>query len=461
MATTQIESERIRWLREQDPGEGDYVLYWMQQSQRARWNPALEFAVQRANEHQLPLVVGFGLTADYPEANLRHYHFLLEGLSETASQLQRRKIGFCMRLGSPPDVAAEIAESAVEVVCDRGYLRHQKQWRDAFCSQFDGPVAQVEADAVVPVNLVSDKREYAARTIRSKINRHRDHFLVELSTTAVDRPATSLSLEGEDPSEIEALLPRLDLDDSVGPVSQFFRGGHGEAAKRLRSFCDDKLRRYEDNRNQPATDDISEISPYLHFGQLSPVEAALAVQARSESHPEAVDSFLEELCVRRGLSQNYCEFEPAYDSYESLPDWARKTLGEHRDDEREHVYSTEELEQGRTHDEYWNAAMREMRVTGFMHNYMRMYWGKKILEWTKTPEEGFKVALEINNRWFLDGRDTNSYANVAWLFGLHDRAWAEREVFGKIRFMSASGLERKCDIDAYVTKTRRLEAEAS
>ena len=201
-----------------------------------------------------------------------------------------------------------------------------------------------------------------------------------------------------------------------------------------------------ENRNQPQTDDISHMSPYLHFGQLSPLYLALQIKAAASRLKEAQEAYLEELIVRRELAMNFVNYTPKYDSYACLPQWAQKTLTQHRKDPREYVYTRSRLEEAETHDEYWNAAMREMKITGFMHNYMRMYWGKKILEWSKTPEHAFRTTLAINNKYFLDGRDPNSYAGVAWVFGVHDRAWFERPMFGKIRYMAASGLERKCDI---------------
>ena len=175
---------------------------------------------------------------------------------------------------------------------------------------------------------------------------------------------------------------------------------------------------------------------------------------------EAKDAYLEQLIVRRELAMNFAHYAENYDSYKCIPQWAQKTLKEHRSDRREFIYTRKQLENAETHDEYWNAAMREMKVTGFMHNYMRMYWGKKILEWSKTPQYAFKTTLAINNKYFLDGRDPNSYTGVAWVYGVHDRAWSERPIFGKIRYMTASGLERKCDIQGYVKKIDDLATRA-
>ncbi len=212
-------------------------------------------------------------------------------------------------------------------------------------------------------------------------------------------------------------------------------------------------------RNQPHRDAGSRLSPYLHFGQISPLTVALRVDAAGHASREDRDAVLEELLVRRELAVNFVHHAPEdYDRYRGLPGWARRTLAAHRDDPRPHRYSRRELEEARTHDRVWNAAMREMRHTGYLHNHLRMYWGKKILEWCNTPEYAHRVALELNDRWFLDGRDPSSYANVGWLFGLHDRPWPERRVYGTVRSMSAAGLARKTDPDAYVARVERLLA---
>ncbi|MCC7300956.1 MAG: deoxyribodipyrimidine photolyase, partial [Verrucomicrobia bacterium] len=229
-----------------------------------------------------------------------------------------------------------------------------------------------------------------------------------------------------------------------------FKGGTVEAKRRLKKFIEESLAVYEAHSNQPQTDDVSALSPYLHFGQISPLYIALEIQKRD---PQS--RFLEQLIVRRELAVNFVWFSPDYDRFSSLPDWAKLTLKNHAKDKRETIYTREQLEQSQTHDPYWNAAMTELRGTGFMHNYMRMYWGKKVLEWSRSPEEAFEMLLAINNKYFLDGRDPNSYAGVAWVFGKHDTAWQERPIFGKVRYMNAAGLERKCDINAYVEKVAR------
>jgi deoxyribodipyrimidine photo-lyase len=241
-------------------------------------------------------------------------------------------------------------------------------------------------------------------------------------------------------------------------LSHLYRGGEGEARRLFASFLRSRFSGYADHRNQPQTDDVSHMSKYLHFGHVSPIYLALKARASSAGR-ENIDSFVEEVIVRRELSVNFVYFTPDYDSYSCLPDWAKKTLAEHKGDDREHSYTRKQLEAAETHDEYWNAAMREMIHTGYMHNHMRMYWGKKILEWSETPEYAYKTTLYLNNKYFIDGRDANSYANVAWVYGNHDRGWTERPVYGKVRYMSAGGLERKARPGEYVEKVDRMVEE--
>jgi deoxyribodipyrimidine photo-lyase len=456
MKNSAIHPDRVRRLNRLEPAGGDYVLYWMQQSARAEWNDALEFSLAQANALGRPLLVAFGLMDAYPEANVRHYVFLLEGLRGTREALARRGVRMVIQRGEPAEVALRLGRRAALIVCDRGYLRHQKAWRqlaeEAKCAVF-----QVEADVVVPVERASNKAEYAARTIRSKLERQFGEFLVLPERQPVCAPRWEEKMPDLDLGDIPAFCRELPLDSSVPAVSDLFRGGTAEAEKIFASFLRDRLGDYAENRNQPQTDDVSHMSKYLHFGQVSPVW--LAVEARRQgAASENVVTFVEELIVRRELAMNFAEFTPNYDSFECLPEWARETLQRHARDPRPQTYTRAQLEAGETHDLYWNAAMREMRETGYMHNYMRMYWGKKILEWGATPEEAYANALAMNNKFFLDGRDANSFTNIGWVFGLHDRPWGERPIYGTVRCMMASGLERKCDIQAYVEKTERLAA---
>jgi len=451
MPTKTIPEERIRKLNDRQPRDGQFVLYWMQQSQRVEENHALEYAVQRANERRQTLVVCFGLTDAYPEANLRHYAFMIEGLRDVAGGLRRRGILFVVRHGEPPEVALRIGRRASVIVCDRGYLRHQKRWRAHVAREATCAVEEVECDVVVPVDLVSDKQEYAARTIRPKLMRHAERFTERLIPTPLTRRSDTMYLEHVDIDDDSAVWKVVSVDTAVGPVADF-RGGTTAARRRLRWFVTNRLADYAAYRSQPQTDFVSHMGMYLHYGQISPAYVARTVRDSRSGAAVDRESYIEELIVRRELTYNYVDFTENYDQYEAVPQWARTSLARHASDPRPFLYSRTQLEAAETHDPYWNAAMLEMKHTGYMHNHMRMYWGKKILEWSRTPKLAFQTALALNNRYFLDGRDPNSYANVAWIFGLHDRPWQERAIFGKVRSMTASGLERKADPAAYVAK---------
>ncbi len=428
---------------------GSFVLYWMQASQRARFNHALEYAIEMANDRRLPMVVLFTLTDNYPEANLRHYAFMLEGLQETFMLLRDRGISPVVLRGEPNTVVPQFARKAAAVITDRGYTRHQKAWRTDVAQALECPCVEVETDAIVPVESASNKEEYAAYTLRPKINRILLRYMI--APQEMDPVVTGFQpdVESVDLSDWMRVMQTLPLDHSVEPVD--LPGGISHARERLNAFVENQLDDYDKKRSDPNAGVYSGLSPYLHFGQISPLEVALT--ADDHGGPGA-DSFLEELIVRRELAINFVHFNQQYDAYESLPVWSRKTLSEHVGDPRPYIYELRELEGAATHDDYWNAAQREMMRTGIMHNYMRMYWGKKILEWSKDPLEAFQTILYLNNKWELDGRDPNSYAGVAWCFGKHDRPWKERPIFGKVRYMSASGLERKFNMATYVAHNK-------
>jgi deoxyribodipyrimidine photo-lyase len=450
-----IHPERVQRLNFEDVRHGDFVLYWMQASQRAECNHALEYAIERANELNQPLVALFGITDSYPDANLRHYAFMLEGLRETQAALRERGIQLVVRQESPEHAAVEMARSASLVVTDRGYVRLQRKWREHVARLAPCSVVQVETDVVVPIKVVSKKEEYAAATIRAKIHRHLDDYLVPLAERKLRRDSLGLRLGGLDLSDVDAVLAGLDVDRSV-PRQSFYLGGTTRARAWLDDFIERKLDDYAERRNDPSLGIWSNMSPYLQFGQVSPLYIALRVRDARGAKQDAKDAYLEELIVRRELSMNFVAQNPHYDTYRCLPHWAKATLATHKADNREYVYTARQLEEARTHDPYWNAAMREMVVTGKMANYMRMYWGKKILEWTRTPEFAFRTALRLNNRYFLDGRNPNSFAGVAWCFGKHDRPWGERPIFGMVRYMNANGLRRKFDVDRYVRQVEAL-----
>jgi deoxyribodipyrimidine photo-lyase len=449
-----IQKERIKPLNQKEIQKGDYVLYWMQASQRAEDNHALEYAILKANELRKPLVVFFGITDRFPEANERHYTFMLEGLREVKGSLEKRGIQMVVRHESPEQGAVRMSKRACLAVVDRGYLRIQRKWRGEAAKRMGCPLLQVESDVVVPIEEASPKEEYAAATIRPKINKKLKSFLVPLKEKNPVVNSLSLKFQFFDLVDLEKAISKLHIDRSVKRVTSL-HGGTKEAKEHLKDFLEYKVDRFGDLRNDPSLDYLSQLSPYLHFGQISPLSIALKV---SKTNSPGREAFLEELIVRRELSMNFVYYNDQYDSFEAIPDWAKKSLKVHLKDRRPYLYSMEELEEGKTHDPYWNAAQKEMVLKGKMHGYMRMYWGKKILEWTRTPEEGFRVALALNNKYELDGRDPNGFTGVAWCFGKHDRPWGERSIFGKVRYMNDKGLERKFDVDRYV-KMMELDNE--
>lgn len=442
---------------------GCCVVYWMQRAQRGLDNPALDVAILAANELGLPLAVFFGLHPGYPNANLRHYAFLAAGLEETRQRCETRGAAFVFRPYPQHDLLRFCDEvKAALVIGDENPLREPEGWRQSAAKKLRVPFWTVDADVIVPTKFF-EKEEYAARTLRPKITRQLPQYLQALANPelrvrwdAAARPASIPALALQQPLDPTAVLAGLPLDRSVQPVTQI-QGGTTAGLRQLQTFIHDRLARYDTDRNLPHRPGTSGMSPYLHFGQVGPHTIALAV--RESNAPQAAkEAMLEELIVRRELAINYVARNPHYDTLAGCHAWARKTLDEHRQDKREYVYSAAQFEQAATHDPLWNAAQREMVVTGKMHGYLRMYWAKKILEWTASPEEAFAVAVELNDRYELDGRDPNGYTGIAWAIGAkHDRPWApQRKVFGMIRYMAASGCARKFDVNAYINMVRTL-----
>ena len=441
-----IQKERIKALNEESIKNGRYILHWMQASQRVEFNHALEYAISKANELSKPLVVYFGIAENYPEAYERHYYFMLEGLKEVQSSLRKKDIKMVVRPEQPEIGVPEMSKNACLVVVDRGYLRIQRAWRTHVAKQISCPLIQVETDVVVPVEEASPKEEYSAATFRPKIRKKLGYYLLPLQNCYPSISSLGMNFDSFDIGDTEKAVSRLDIGSSVKKVDHL-HGGTNEARKHFKDFLENKLEKYPVLRNDPTQNVLSDMSPYLHFGQISPLYIALKVSATNSFEK---DAYLEELIVRRELAVNFVFYNQNCDSFDGLPEWAKKTLNEHSRDTRQYTYTLEELEDAKTHDPYWNAAQQEMKIKGKMHGYMRMYWGKKILEWSNTPQKAFQTALHLNNKYELDGRDPNGYAGVAWCFGKHDRAWKERNVFGKVRYMNAKGLKRKFDADNYV-----------
>jgi len=443
-----IDKQRIHLLNDYDYTDGHYVLYWMHLSQRVQYNHSLVYAAAVADKLKLPLLVYFGLDENYPEANQRHYQFMLEGLAETCSELKKRNIKMIVWIIDPVEGAVSLSDNAAAVVTDFGYLKLSRDRLFRAAGRIKTKFEAVESNVIVPVETASIKEEYAAATFRPKIIKLINLYLGKVRDVKVDRSSLDLKLKSIDLSSPESVLREMNICNEVSSI-QWMKGGTSRAVKLLNSFIKYKLDDYSDKRNHPSLDFSSHMSPYLHFGQISPVFIALKVLA---TESPGRDVFLEELIVRRELSFNFVYYNKDYERFTSLPNWAMESLLKHETDHREFLYTKIEFEKARTHDIYWNAAQNELVSTGKMHNYMRMYWGKKIIEWTEGPDIAFEYMVYLNNKYALDGRDPNSYAGIAWCLGKHDRPWGERTIFGKIRYMNDKGLERKFDMNPYVKK---------
>lgn len=451
-----VNKNRIEKINEAELKENEFVAYWMQSSQRLEYNQALGYAVERANQLNQPLLIFFLLNADFPEAESGHFKFMLQGLKEIKNDLNAAGLNFYLVDYQELEDLEKITEGASLVVSEKVYLKHLRNWKAEAAESLSIPFYLVESNIICPIEEVSEKEEYAAYTIRKKINKIRDKYLKEYQRDDLQNK-TEIKLKNQDLKLVDDLdfyLDELEFDQKIS-YDDFFIGGYQQAKQKLENFITNKLENYDEKRNIPHLNFQSDLSPYLHFGQISAQEVAL----EALNSDKDAENFLEELIVRRELSFNFVYYNQSYDESlkDILYDWAYQTLMEHKSDEREYLYDYQELENAETHDQYWNAAQNEMQITGKMHNYMRMYWGKKILEWTADPEEAYQWALKLNNKYSLDGRDPNSYAGVGWIFSKHDRAWTEREIFGKVRYMNAGGLERKFDMEKYLNKINNLK----
>lgn len=460
---------RARTLREggKEPRPGP-VVYWMSRDQRAEDNWALIHAQQLACDAGVPLHVCFCLQDAFLGATRRHFGFMLRGLRELAPTLEALGMPFHLLRGPPERVLVDFvrAQGVATVVTDFSPLRISTEWKSAVAAALPATTALIEVDAhnVVPVWYASPKQEVGARTLRPRVNRSLPTFLTEfpaLKRHPHHAPASASPDAGAAALEdVDAMLDALDLDASVAEVD-WCAPGAAAAHATLASFCTERLKIFGAKRNDPNARALSNLSPYFHFGQLAPQRAALAVQG-VRAHHDSVKAFLEEAIVRRELSDNFCFYNPKYDSLEGAATWARESLAKHAGDPRDYVYSLEQLEGAQTHEDLWNAAQRELVVTGKLHGFMRMYWAKKILEWTESPGQALRIANALNDRYSIDGRDPNGYVGVAWsVMGVHDMGWAERAVFGKIRYMNLNGCKRKFDVESYCRRWNGQGADAT
>lgn len=428
------------------------VLYWMSRDQRVYDNWALAYAIEVAENENQPVLVAFNLVDSFLGATWRQFDFMLKGLKKVESGLTALNIPFKALIGDPvtnlPQLIRQLGIS--RMIMDFDPLRTKRLWQQDVVATTDITVDVVDAHNIVPCHLVSDKEEYAAGTFRPKITRLLPEFLDEFPPLIRQH-----GQHYHHRINWEAIGIAMKTDRQVRPVEWLTPGEKGAMAV-LGKFLEGPISNYAGGRNDPNEKSHSGLSPYLHFGHISAQRIALEI-TKNLTRNEHTDAFLEELIVRRELSDNYCFYNPDYDKFSAFRTWARNTLDNHRNDKREYLYTQEQFEKGLTHDTLWNAAQHQMVYTGTMHGYLRMYWAKKILEWSATPEEALQTALVLNDRYQLDGRDPNGYAGCAWsIGGIHDRAWGEREVYGKIRYMNRKGCERKFDVGRFIARINKL-----
>lgn len=424
------------------------VVYWMSREQRAHDNWALLYAQEIALERKVPLIVTFCLfTPNFLGAPRRMYEFMIPGLKEAESELRKFNIPFYLLTGNPAEEIPKFLKkiNAGALVTDFMPLKISRQWKEEVRKETNLAYYVVDAHNIVPCWVASQKQEFGAYTIRPKITKLLPEYIEEFPALKKHPYAFAEKSKEQD---FDSAMKQLKTDASV-PAVDWIQPGEKAGKQMLARFVKERLSGYDEGRNDPAGTGQSDLSPYFHFGQLAPQRAALEAQKAGKN--KNVEAFLEELIIRRELSDNYCFYNKDYDNFKGFPDWARQTLDEHRKDKRSHLYSKAQFENAQTHDPYWNAAQLQLQKTGKLHGYMRMYWAKKILEWTPSPEDAQAIAIYLNDKYELDGRDPNGYTGVAWsIGGVHDRAWTERPVFGKIRFMNDKGLERKFEMDRYV-----------
>lgn len=469
--------------------DGEFILYWMIAARRARWNFGLQRAAELATELRRPLVVLEALNCDYRWNSDRIHRFILDGMADNARQFARSPVHYYpyvepqRRVGH--GLLRALSQRACAVVTDEFPCFFLPRIVAAAAATIPARLEAVDSNGLLPLRAATTTYPTAyafRRFLQREVPNHLAEFPAEdpLKGRALPRlPDGSLReiercwpraderlLSGSDP----AALTTLPIDHGVPVAPQ--RGGALTAAKLVDQFLDEKLSRYPDERNEPSADASSGFSSYLHFGYLS-IHAVLAGLAEREkwspaalaktvagkregwwNMSPAAEAFLDEAVTWRELGYNYCHLRPDdYDAYESLPDWARRTLDLHATDKRKFVYVLDEFAQARTHDALWNAAQRQLLREGRMHNYLRMLWGKKILEWSPTPRDALAIMIELNNRYALDGRNPNSYTGIFWVLGRFDRPWApERPIFGTIRYMSSENTARKFDVKPYLER---------
>jgi deoxyribodipyrimidine photo-lyase len=442
-------------------GEAKCVVYWMQRAQRGRDNHALDKAVDIGNALGLPVVAFFAGINNFVHANARHYAFLNQGLPDVEDDCAERGVGFVMRRFPHHELTKFLDDvGSVMVIGDENPMRAPEAWRVKLAETIQMPYWTVDADVIVPSKLLL-KAQFSAGVARPRLYRALPEFMVPYKNPKAKVPwKKQRGLQADDVRK-DMTEGWPNFDRSVPPVA-YWKGGHHAGMKRLKYFCEHLLEDYDTTRNHPHVDGTSRMSPYLHFGHVCNLTIALAVDAAAKKNPKlkgARDSFFNEVIAWRELSVNFVRYQPEYDSPGCADNWAKLTIAKHDRDEREHLYTRAQLEQGKTYDALWNAAQMQMVHFGWMHNYLRMYWAKKILEWTPNAAKAMEIAIWLNDRYEIDGRDPDGYSGIAWaMLGKFDRAWGERPVFGKRRFMSGASTGKKFDSKAYIEMVKGLES---
>ncbi|TYP94757.1 Deoxyribodipyrimidine photo-lyase type II [Fodinibius salinus] len=481
-----INSKRVFKRNGTEPdSDGDYVLYWMQINRRFQYNYALEYAVGWANKLDKPLLIYEGLSCDYPWASDRFHHFLMEGMKENLSYAEEENVNYYSYLEDKPGAGDgllyELAENACAVISDEFPVYIIREHNEKVAPKLETPYITVDSNGIIPLGL-TEKAPYNAYFFRKIMQRNfvecftnspKKDPLADLENLSKVKlgdeflskyPPADKKLENQ-----ESFIGSLPINHDVSKIA--LEGTRQSALGKLGQFIQYGLSKYDENRNDPDENAASGLSPWLHFGKISEYEI---VDAVLDHQPKGwdldnitfnkgstggffngdpnVDSFLDEVITWREVGFHFAHHEPDYDQYETLPDWALESLEEHKDDPREYIYELEEFAQSKTHDEIWNAAQTQLREEGVMQNYLRMLWGKKVLEWTPNPETALAYLIELNNRYAIDGRDPNSYSGIFWIFGRFDRAWQERPIYGKVRYMTSDSTRRKLKLKEYLDK---------
>ncbi|XP_050295997.1 deoxyribodipyrimidine photo-lyase [Anthonomus grandis grandis] len=427
------------------------VLYWMTRDCRIHDNWGILFSQRLALKNKLPLLICFSLfEAHHYYPTRRHQDFLIKGLELVKNDCEALNINFYLINQSPRELVKSVVKNKLGgVVCDFSPLKKRREWIDTLCKALpdDIPIVQVDAHNIVPAWIASEKQEIMAKTLRPKINKKLSEYLTGFPAVIKHPYKGIFNIET---ISFDKAFSVLKTTHDVGPVEE---AGAKRGLEMLFKFMQKGLKHYGITSNDPSKEHTSNLSFWINFGHISAQRVALEVKSLESLYKEQVDKYLEELIVRRELAENYCFYNENYDNLMGAADWARKSLELHAGDKRSYLYSKEEFEKGLTHDDCWNAAQFQLKKEGKIHGYMRMYWCKKILEWSSGPKEALDTALWLNDTFALDGNDPNGFVGVMWsICGVHDQGWREREVFGKIRFMVEYSLRRKFDMEAYCAR---------